>query len=355
MKRILLPIVLLIMLLPGGCSGGFKKYSYEFTGTFDTLVQFVGYAKSQQEFDEMALKGQRRFEELHRYFDIYNTYEGINNLRTINDMAGIAPVEVPGEILDVISLSIEWYEKTGGAVNIALGPVLSIWHDYRDEGLASPEKATIPDMETLRRAALKTDIYKVEVDYERGTVFLEKGMKLDLGAVAKGYATELVARELIEEGYDSFIISGGGNVRTVGAPRDRKRLKWGIGIQDPDGNALIPDRDLLDLAYVSDMSVVCSGDYQRFYVVDGRRIHHIIDPKTLMPASHYRAVTVITQDSGVADILSTAIFILPYEEGRSLIESIEDTDALWVMPDGRIEVTEGMKKVLKNLGGAVNK
>jgi thiamine biosynthesis lipoprotein len=350
-------LITIILLLPvSGCSEGLKKYSYEFTGTFDTLVQITGYAQNRGEFDRMASEAQKRFEELHKLFDIYNSYEGMNNAKTVNDMAGVGPVEVPKELLDIVSLSKEWYKKTNGAVNIALGPVLAIWHSYRNEGLAEPQKARLPDMEALKQAFSKADIDNVIVDYENSTVFLkEKGMRLDLGAVAKGYATEIVVRELISKGYDSFAISGGGNVRTVGKPRDGKRSKWNIGIQNPDGNPLVPDRDLLDLAYVSDLSVVSSGDYQRYYVVDGKRIHHIIDPVTLMPADHYRAVTVVTQDSGIADILSTGVFILPYDEGRALVESLDGVEALWVMPDGRIEATEGMKNMLKNLGGAVNK
>jgi thiamine biosynthesis lipoprotein len=352
----LLSGVLIILLLISGCSGGLEKYSYEFTGSFDTLIQITGYARTKADFDRMAREAQQRFEELHRLFDVYNNYEGMNNAKTVNDKAGTEPVEVPKELLDVVSLSKEWYEKTNGAVNIALGPVLAIWHNYRNEGIADPQKARLPDMDTLKQAFLKSNINNVIADYEKDTVFLkDKGMRLDLGAVAKGYATEIVARELIDKGYDSFAISGGGNVRTVGKPRDGKRSKWSIGIQNPGGNPLIPDRDLLDLAYVSDMSVVSSGDYQRYYVVDDKRIHHIIDPATLMPAGHFRAVTIITQDSGIADILSTGIFILPYDEGRALVESLDGVEALWVMPDGSIEATEGLKSVLKNLGGALNK
>lgn len=347
---IILPLSVILLLSGAGCAGRMEKYSYEFMGTFDTMIQFIGYARNKDAFMEMAQKGQKRFEELHQLYDIYHDYPGLNNIKTINDKAGLEPVPVQKEILDIISFSIDWYEKTGGSVNIALGPVLSIWHEYRDEGLADPDRARIPDMELLKAAYEKSDIDKIIVDEDNGTVFLaEEGMKLDMGAVAKGYSTEMVAQELIDQGYDSFAISGGGNVRVVGTPKDGKRPKWSIGIQDPDGNEFIPDRDLLDLAYVSDASVVTSGDYQRYYVVDDKRMHHLIDPTTLMPAGYYRAVTVITQDSGEADFLSSTLFLLPYDKSLALAESLEGVEALWVMPDREIRATEGMKNTLKNL------
>jgi len=337
-------------------NGGYSKYSYEFTGAFDTVTQFMGYAKSEEEFESLAKKGQARLVELHKLYDIYHDYDGINNIKTINDNAGIKPVQVKQEIIDLIRFSKEWYNKTGGVVNIALGPVLSIWHIYREEGKNNPEKAKIPDISLLKEAAEKTDINKVEVDTEKKTVFLkEKGMSLDVGAVAKGFATEIVVKELLEEGFTSFIVSSGGNIRTVGAPRDGVRSKWSIGIQDPDGNVFIPTGNNLDTVYVNDASIVTSGDYQRYYVVDGKRIHHLIDPNTLMPSNHYRSVTIVTLDSGVADFMSTTAFLLPYEKSRALIESLDGVEALWIMPDGSMNATENMKKILKNMGGASGK
>jgi len=348
-----------MLLLSTGCAGrqaGYEKYSYEFLGAFDTVIQFVGYAENEKQFETMVKKAQARFEELHKLFDIYHDYDGINNIKTINDNAGIKPVPVRQEIIDLILFSKEWYEYTGGVVNIALGPVLSIWHNYREEGKSNPANARLPEMELLKEASLKTDINKVLVDTENKTVFLsEPGMSLDVGAVAKGFATEIVTRELEQEGYTSFMVSSGGNIKAVGAPRDGRRSKWGVGIQDPDGNALLSNTDLLDTAYIADTSVVTSGDYQRYYVVNGKRIHHLIDPSTLMPADHYRAVTVMTKDSGLADFLSTTLFLLPYDKSRALAESLDGVDALWVMPDGSIVATENMKNSLKNLGGATNK
>lgn len=363
LRRWMVMLLLIFMLFNTGCnyfeksdSVRYHKYSYEFLGTFDTLIQFVGYAESESRFEALAKKGQTRFEELNKLFDIYHTYQGINNIKTINDNAGIKPVEVSQEIIDIIQFSKKWYQKTEGTVNIALGPVLSIWHTYREEGRVDPEKAKLPDLELLKKVELKTDIDKVIVDTEKRTVFLgEQGMSLDVGAVAKGFATEIVTRELKSEGFSSFIISGGGNIRASGVPQDGLKSKWGIGIQNPDGNPLIPNDEPLDIAYVNDASVVTSGDYQRYYVVNDQRIHHLIDSVTLMPANHYRAVTVMTEDSGVADFMSTAVFLLPYDKSRALVESIEGLEALWIMHDGSIVATEGMKKSLKKMGGASNK
>jgi thiamine biosynthesis lipoprotein len=160
--------------------------------------------------------------------------------------------------------------------------------------------------------------------------------------------------ELKDAGYNSFIISAGGNVRTVGTPLDGVRNKWGIGVQDPDQNPDIPDTPSLDTIFITESSVVSSGDYERYYVVNGQRLHHLIDPTTLMPASYYRAVTIVTKNSGVADAMSTAVFLLPYEKSRALVESIEGVDALWVMPDGTINATENLKKSMKIMGGATS-
>ena len=184
----------------------------------------MGYAENETQFDELSKKGQSRFHELNKLYDIYNDYDGINNIKTINDNAGVKPIAVRQEIIDLLIFSKEWYSKTNGTVNIALGPMLSIWHQYREEGISNPASARIPDIELLKIAALKTDIAKVEIDPSNKTVFLSQpGMSLDVGAVAKGFATEIVAMELYNSGFTSFIIDSGGNVRTVGKPLDGTR------------------------------------------------------------------------------------------------------------------------------------
>ena len=329
----------------------YTKYTDSFFDTFDTAVTVVAYTKTESEFDAYYQYIHERFQELHRLYDIYNSYEGVNNGRTINQNAGIGPVSVDKDLLDLVVFSKEWYKRTGGQTNIAMGSVLRLWHEYRERGMDDPENAALPPIEDLRDAAKHTDIDKVVVDSEKGTVYLaDKAMSLDLGAVAKGYATEIVAKEVIAQGLKSAVISSGGNVRTVGKPLDGVRERWGIGIHDPSKSILSDEEGLLDVVFINDASVVSSGDYQRYYMVDGKMVHHLIDPKTLMPGEYYRAVTVVTPDSGVADFLSTTLFLMPLEQGKALAESLGGVDAVWVMRDGKVEMTAGMKAIAKSNG-----
>ena len=333
----------------------YTKYTYQFYGTFDTLIQFVGYAQSQGEFDAYGKMGEARFVELNKLFDVYNNYSGLVNAKTVNDQAGIAPVVVSKDLIALVKMAKEWYAKTGGKCNIAIGPVTNIWKTYRDAALADPTKAAVPPIADLQEAAKHTDIDKVIVDEANSTIFLaEAGMSLDLGAVAKGYACEIVAQELQKAGLDSVIVDGGGNIRLVGRPRDSVRQRWGIGIQNPDGDPSNQNDTPLDIVFLHDTSFVTSGDYQRFYMVDGVRYSHLIDPTTLIPATYYRAVAVSYPDSGIADFMSTTLFLLPYDQSRALAESIPGLDAVWIFPGNHMEATDGMKKWMKTMGGATS-
>jgi thiamine biosynthesis lipoprotein len=195
------------------------------------------------------------------------------------------------------------------------------------------------------------------IDEQASTVYLsDSRMRLDVGAVAKGYATEVAANSLIEKGYDSVLISAGGNIRAIGAPKDGVRSKWGVGIKDPDSPLAgsTDESNLLDIAFVTNLSVVSSGVYERFYTVNGENYHHLIDPNTRMPANYYKAVTVVLKDSGQADLLSTVLFLMPPDESLTFAESLEGVEALWVMPDNEIMTTPGMKDMLRDMGGASN-
>jgi FAD:protein FMN transferase len=358
MKNLLVLFLVILIIIAPGCdlvgNGGPNSFSDTFFDTFNTLVQVSAYAEGEEEFRIYFDQIHDRMLQLHQLYDIYNNYEGVNNLKTINDQAGIGPVKVEKEIIDLILFARDWSERTSGATNIALGPVLKIWHRYREDGLYDPSSARLPSLGELREAAEYSDLSQVIVDTERSTVFLpDRRMSLDVGAVAKGFAVETVVREMVAAGLESAIISAGGNVSLIGKPLDGKRDRWGVGIQNPDASIVGSNNDnLLDVLYLTDAAVVSSGDYQRFYKVDGKIIHHIIDPVTLMPADYYRAVTVVAKDSGVADFLSTELFLLPFEQSFMLAESISAVEALWVMPDGKVRFTSGMSDLLRSEGAS---
>lgn len=359
-KKVMLFIFSIMLFLASlfGCANSYdkyNKYSYEFFGTFDTVVQLSGYTTTQKQFDKYSQYTIRRFKELHELFDIYNKYDDINNIKTINDNAGIKPVEVDSQILELLELSIKYNKEVSDKVNIALGPVLNLWHIYRQEGMHNPENAKIPPPNILKEASLLSNISNIEIDRKNNTIYLtEKGMSIDVGAVAKGYATQIISSELTDMGFASFFISSGGNVKTIGLPLGKKKF-WSIGLQNPYYfNDMETQENLIDIVYIENNSVVTSGDYQRFYFVEGKKYHHIIDKDTLMPQLFYNAVTVMTPDSIMADFLSTAIFLMPYAEGRNFVDSLPNTEAYWIFADGTIKATKGMILKLKNLGNATN-
>jgi thiamine biosynthesis lipoprotein len=314
-----------------------QRFHAEFLNLFDTVTEIVGYSKNKEEFTQIATDVHDELEIYHQLYDIYNDYDGIANIKTINDNAGKSPVKVDQKIIDMLELAGVAYEKTDGKINVAMGSVLTIWHDYRTKGIENPETAEVPPMDKLKEAALHTDFSKVLIDEEASTVYLEDpDMRLDVGAIAKGYATEQVARSLEAKGIDHVLLSVGGNIRAIGIRADGK--PWKLDIQNPD---LDSEKKAIDTLNLDGFSLVSSGDYERYYIVDGVRYHHIIDPETLMPAAYFRAVSIVCRDSGWADALSTAVFNLPYEKGLALVESLDDAEAIWVLPDSSIKTSSG--------------
>ena len=233
MKKVFSFIAAMLLLLTG-CGDnnvktpqtGYTKYSAQFYGTFDTIVQIIGYSESEEEFTRYAGQIKSRMEELSRLYDIYYEYSGENNIKTINDNAGIQPVPVREEILDLIEFCQEWYERTEGKVNIALGPVLSVWHKYMERYSADSTDARLPEMNKMQEKLPLCNMSDIIVDREAGTVYLAReGMSLDVGAVAKGYAAQLACQEAYDSGFTSFIVSAGGNVVAGDPPLDGVRAK----------------------------------------------------------------------------------------------------------------------------------
>lgn len=319
------------------------RYDAQFLQLFDTVTSVVGYAKDKETFTAYAQELHDELEVYHQLYDIYKEYDGINNLKTINDNAGIAPVVVDQKIIDMLELAKELDVKTNGYFNIAMGSVLSIWHGYRTAGIDDPETAELPPMEKLKEASEHMNIQDVVIDKEASTVYLaDPEMSLDVGAIAKGYATEMACRKLEEDGLTNALVSVGGNVRAIGTKDDGS--KWKLGIQNPD---LSSETKYLHMIAVDDMSLVTSGVYQRYYTVDGIQYHHIVNPDTLMPWFEYDSVSILCKDSGVADALSTAVFNMTQEDGQALIESMDGVEAMWLYPDGSEKYSSGFQAYME--------
>ncbi len=318
-----------------------ERFIVSYIDSFDTVTQIVGYEDEQADLQKKADVLNEKLIYYHKLYDIYNSYDGINNLYTINENAGVAPVKVDKEIIDLLKFSIELYELTDGQTNIAMGSVLTIWHDYRTQGIDNPDDAALPPMDKLKEAAQHMDINNIIIDEEASTVYLnDPEMSLDVGSIGKGYAVQKVAEYAKELGYNNIAISVGGNVAAIGSAENGN--DWRFGIQNP----FLDDEENPYAARVdiSDLCLVTSGDYQRYYVVDDVEYCHIIDPDTLMPADYFKSVSVIIEDSGKADALSTALFNMTYEDGLSLINSIEGAEAMWVFEDGSIRYSENFEE-----------
>lgn len=352
-----LAMVLVIVIgLLTGCTPQSKEYRNTFitvdgVEVFNTVFTVLAWEKSEDDWNNHYAKIQELVLKYHKLFDYYNEYEGINNIMTINKNAGKAPVKVEKPIIDMLMVAKDLYERTGRETNIAIGTVTDLWHNAREHNIATdgdtvPESdMIIPTQAELDEAGKHTDFSKIIVDEAAGTVFLEDPlMKIDVGALAKGYAAELVADEMKALGMPNGLMSAGGNIKSIGAPNLPDKKDWGVGITDP----LNPMQTIEGKVFRLDkeQSVVSSGDYERYFTYGGKRYHHLIDPKTWQPGEYFSQVTVVTDDSGVADFLSTTFFLMPYEDGLKLAQEL-DVAVAWVFRDGTLKLNPKAESMLK--------
>ena len=343
MKKRFLVLLLFLLLLTGCVAPALpqttqdgKKYTATFLDVFDTVTTIVGYDESKAAFEEKAKAIHDELLIYHQLFDIYNTYEGIINLKNVNDAAGGEPVQVDKKIIELLLDCKDYYTITRGKVNVAMGAILQLWHEAREDAMDDPSKAYLQDKKMLRQAFDHTDLSHVVVDEEAMTVQItDPALRLDVGAVAKGWAVQRIA----ENAPSGLLISVGGNVCPTGA-KDENGTPWVVGITDPDGG------DYLHTIETANKSVVTSGDYQRYFVVDGKMYHHIIDPGTLFPGKKWRSVTVVCDDSGLADALSTALFLLDIDTGVALLQKYGAV-AFWVDHENARYYSPGFEDLIR--------
>ena len=264
----------------------------------------------------------------------------------INDNAGIDKVKVSDDTFTVIKEALKYGKISKGKFDITVGNLVDLW------GIGT-ENEKVPSKEEIQKALATVDYNKVEIDDNNNTVFLkDKGMKIDLGAIAKGYVADDIVKILEKDGVKSAIINLGGNVYVYGN-KGGKNFK--IGIRNP----LSPDpNDYLGIYQSQNESVVTSGVYERFFEKDGKRYHHILSTSDGYPIdNNLISTSIITKSSMDADALSTTTFALGLEEGLKLIENTKNTEAMFITADKKIYMTSGLKEKfeLKNSDFTIEK
>lgn len=344
MKKFLSLLLIVLIALPlVGCKAKYEKFTDYSFDSFDTVTTVIGFEKDKETFDKNAQKVKDWLLEYHKLYDIYKSYDGVINLYNLNRSQG-KTVKVDNRIINMLLVAKELYKKTDGKLNAAMGNVLSIWHDYRTHGLNNPEAAALPNKSDLQDASRHINFDNVIINNKALTILIkDKSLTLDVGAIAKGYAAEMVAQKMKDEGMTGYILNVGGNVKIVGKRPDGQ--KWTIGIENPNNQS---EQTYIEELELNSMSLVTSGSYQRFYTVNGKNYHHIIDPDTLYPAEYFASVSVLCEDSAIADGLSTTLFCLSYEEGKKLLEGFDDVCALWVTKDGKKLYSNGFENYCKS-------
>lgn len=275
-------------------------------------------------------------EELYReLFDRLYTLESVlsanlqnTDISEINNASGVIPVQANPETIELLKEALLFSQKTEGSFDPSIGPLVKAWNIGTDY-------AAIPSQKELQTALSLIDFHKVIINSQNNTVFLEKkGMKLDLGAIAKGYAADELKKIILSHNIHQAIIDLGGNILTIGKKTSNK--DWNIGIRDPqisNGNPILT-------LPIQDKSVVTSGIYERYFEQEGKKYHHILDIKTGYPVENdLLSVTIITGKSIEADGLSTSVFVLGSEKGKTLLRGFPDTEAIFIFKDKHIEAT----------------
>jgi len=324
--------IMLISLMTACISQPTRQYDKNIFA-LDTIVtlRVFGDRSAKKAMDRVA----DRIKEIERHMS--PSLEGSDVIK-INQAAGVEPAQVHEDTFYVIKKALEYGRLTEGVFDITIQPIVELW------GI-NTEHAKIPSEEEIEEKIALVDYRKVRMNEEKRTIFLEeKGMGIDLGAIAKGYAADEAVRILKEAGVEHALLNLGGNVITIGRRPDGN--SWRIGLQDPRTEET--GQDHFGIIDVADATVVSSGDYERYikdvYKKTGERYHHIFDPRSGFPAQKgLIACSIITSSSIDADALSTILFIMGHEQGFELIDQLGSAEAIVVTSNKEIYTTEGLR------------
>lgn len=317
----------ILCLVACGCLSSREKTFKETRTAMHTITSVTVVAGTEQKASGAI---EAAFVEIGRLEKLMNYYADDSEVSAINHSAGVAPVRVSPETMEVIEKALFVSAETYGAFDITVGPLVRLW-DFRT--------GKIPEAADISRARERVDYTQVKLDKNTGTVFLEnKGMEIDLGGILKGYAADRAAAVLRKEGIASGIVTVGGEVKAFGVRPDG--TAWKVGVTNPRKRG--PDDEIMATVRLSDKAISTSGDYERFFIRDGLRYHHVLDPATGSPGPLCRSVTVVTDEGAMSDAFATAVFILGPDKGMEVLTRL-GFDGIIIASDGVVHTTKGLE------------
>jgi len=293
-----------------------------------TIVEITFIGDNQKKAEKSALQA---FQEIRRIEQLMSPTIEESDVFLINQSAGRKWVRVSPETFYVIKKSIEISERSDGAFDITVGPLIELWRTARTKGHPLSE-------EKLKRVLDLVDFKNIMISQD-GKIFLKKeGMSIDLGGIAKGYAVDRAFDILRGLGYRNLIVNAGGDLKVGGMKFGEP---WSIGIQNPRDKEKIIAKIKL-----SKGAIATSGDYEKYFIYQGKRYHHIINPRDGLPAEGCQSVSVLCKEGILADSMATAIFVLGPEKGFSLCQRTKGIDCLIIDREGKMVVTQGLKAII---------
>ena len=332
-KKSLVFLAITIGLTLSGCGEEKKKEIEPISRTelfMGTSIKITLYDHDEEKTLEKA------FERIKEIEDRVSINKDGTELGELNKNAGIKPIKLSEDSIEIIEKGLQYSELSKGSYDISIGPLVKLW------SIGLPE-AKVPSEEEIKNILKNIDYSKIEIN--ENEVFLEeKGMILDLGSIAKGYAADEVVELLEGEGVEKAVIDLGGNIYVMGEKAEGQ--KWKIGVQNPFAQR----GSAIGSVLLEDKSIVTTGVYERYIDEGGVKYHHVLDPKTGYPyETEIAGVTIIADESIDADSLSTLVFTKGIEEGIQFIEEIENVDAIFITNDREIYKTTGVKDAFELL------
>ena len=304
-------------------SGMVKRSQY----LMGTLVFVTGVAPDKAIARASVAAG---LKEIRRLEKLLSTWIPESELSRVNAAAGIQPIQVSKETIDLLEQSVEMDRLTRGGFNIAIGPAVAAWN--------VSEKGRVPTQGELEAVRPLINLSNLELNQQAGTVFLsQSGMQVDVGGIGKGYAADLAADVMKAAGATAGVVAISGDINTFGRMPDGQQFLFGIQHPRKEQSHVLATIELENEA------VSTAGDYQRYFEQDGIRYHHILDPNTLHPARSTQSVTVIASQGVMADGLDTGIFVMGPEKGMALIERLPKVEGVIVDAEGMVKVSSGLK------------